>query len=98
MRCPPEIAAILLSILETGVLQARAAGWSGDAARAALEADHVHNLPGLLTDYSDDRLTYYWETERTAYLTGAGSDSVAAFKQLWEQLRNRVETAVPSPI
>ena len=86
MTCPPDVAAILLEILGQGVLQARAVGWSGDAAQAAVEADHIHNLPGLLADYSPARLRYYWDAERLAYLVRVTPDREATFRPLWERL------------
>jgi hypothetical protein len=89
------VAAILLDILGQGLLQARAAGWSGDAARVAVEADHVHNLPSLLADYSPAPLRYYWDAERAAYLVRATPDSAAAFRPLWERLRVYVERLAP---
>ena len=89
MLCPREIADVLLKILYMGILSARAAGWSGDAARAAREADHIHNLPGLLADYSPDRLAYYWDAERPAYLDAGGT--AARFQELWDQLWRHVE-------
>jgi hypothetical protein len=94
MNCPPDVAAILLAILSRGVMQARAFGWSGNAERAAAEADHVHNLPGLLADYSSARLDYYWNAERPGYLARATPDQAALFRPLWEQLRPHVVTAV----
>ena len=94
MNCPPDLATILLDILGLGLLQARAAGWSGDAARAAVEADHVHNLPGLLADYSPARLRYYWDTERAAYLARTPPARAASFQAFWEQLRSHAEGLV----
>src|SRR4051812_33734129 len=91
MTCPPDVAAILLELIGQGLIQARAAGWSGDAARAAAEADHVHNLPGLVAHYTSDGLDYYWDIERPAYLARATPDQVIAFRSLWEQLRSHVE-------
>ncbi len=96
MTCPPDVATILLEILAQGVLQARAAGWSGDAAWAAAEADHVHNLPGLLADYSPAHLRYYWDAERPAYLARVTPDRESAFRPLWEQLRSHVERPIPT--
>jgi hypothetical protein len=95
MTCPPDVAAIVLDILGQGVLQARAAGWSGDAARAAAEADHVHNLPGLLADYAPARLRYYWDVERPAYMADAMPDQAGAFRTLWDRLRFHVERLAP---
>src|SRR4051794_35947663 len=56
MSCPPEIAAVVLELMETGLLRIRSLGWSGQADRCAIEAAHIHNLPGLLTDDSRERL------------------------------------------
>ena len=56
MQCPSEIAELVLEILKIGVLRIRAAAWSGDSARCAIEADHIHNLPDLLRDYSAQAL------------------------------------------
>jgi hypothetical protein len=91
MSCPPEIAEVLLDILGQGVLQARACGWSGDASRAAVEADHVHNLPGLIAHYSPTRLNDYWEIERPSYLVRALPEQVKSFQPLWDQLRPHVQ-------
>jgi len=95
MACPPDVAAILLEILGQGVCHARAAAWSGDAAGAAIEADHVHNLPGLIADYASDRLHYYWEIERAAYLAYANPDQMAAFRPIWDRLQAHVERLAP---
>lgn len=86
MTCPPEIANILREILETGLLSIRHLGWAGNGERCAVEADHIHNLPGLLTDYSPDRLRYYWETERVAYTQQSTAQECAAFAPLWARL------------
>ena len=95
MPCPPDVAATLLEILSQGLLRARAAGWAGDAAGAAAEADHVHNLPGLLADYSQERLWCYWDVERPAFSDRA-ADRAAAFRPLWERLRSHAERLAPT--
>ena len=46
---------IYLDILYRGLLNARSAGWSGDAAAAAAEADHLHNIPSLIRDDNETR-------------------------------------------
>lgn len=86
MNCPPEIAAVLLDILYTGLLTIRAAGWNQDASRAASEADHLHNLPAILHSYSFDLLRYYWETERPAYLERVGPAAAAGYQEHWKKL------------
>jgi hypothetical protein len=86
MACPPEIAPILLEIVRLGILSARAAGWNGDSARAALEADHVHNLPALIADCSPEAMRYYWEVERPLYLAKRGPSQTGALQPLWDRL------------
>jgi hypothetical protein len=98
MKCHPEIAEILARILQSGLLQARAAGWSGNATRAAIEADHVHNLPILISDYSIERLRYYWDAERPVYLAQVGPDGAESFQALWDELRLHVEPNLPSAV
>lgn len=87
MSCPPEIARILLQILRVGSLRIRAAGWAGDAARCAVEADHVHNLPEVLENFSVEGLRYYWEVERLSFERRLGAADREGFASHWEQLR-----------
>ena len=75
MNCPPEIADIITRLIEAGILRIRAAAWAGDSARCAVEADHIHNLPGLLTNFSSETLRYYWEVEMPAFLAQSGEVS-----------------------
>jgi hypothetical protein len=91
MNCPPAIADVLLKILQLAILRIRASGWSGDAVLCALEADHIHNLPGLLADYTGERLRYYWEAERPSFVRQSDPDNLATYVALWEQL----ETLLP---
>jgi hypothetical protein len=91
MTCPREVTAILLEIVHSGLLNARLAGWSGNAAQAATEADHVHNLPDIIADYTPGRLRYYWEVERTCYLANPRPVLVASFQDHWDRLRPHIE-------
>jgi hypothetical protein len=68
LACPEEVKEVVLDILHIAVLSIRIAGWNGDADYCALEADHIHNLPGLLKNYSVEKLRYYLEAERPDYL------------------------------
>jgi hypothetical protein len=87
--CPPALAEILLEILYRACLSIRIAGWAGQARYCAIEADHVHNLPGLVRNYSVRELQNYWDITRTCYLAEmqAIPDSrVSAYEALWRQL------------
>lgn len=86
MNCPPEIAAILLDILSMAALRIRALGGAGNARRCAIEADHIHNLPALLQDYSPELLRYYWEAERPGFISQSTPADLAGFQPLWAQL------------
>jgi hypothetical protein len=97
MNCPAEIAEIILDILAHGVLRARAAGWSGDSRRSALETDHIHNLPDLLRNFSSERLQYYWEVERPSFVSAVGSGKQAEFEPLWQRLEEQVEALALKP-
>jgi hypothetical protein len=90
MNCPPEIADIILELLQTALLRVRALGWSGNSARCAVEADHVHNLPDLLRNFSPEKLHYYWEVERPALLHEMGGKDLQ-FQDLWDRLSAHVD-------
>src|SRR5262245_48383576 len=89
--CPPEIAEILTEILETGLLTIRVLGWNGEADRCAVEADHLHNLPGLLANYCPEKLLYYWDVERVGYVEETPREFVAAWEPLWRTRERHVE-------
>ena len=85
MMCPLPVAEIVTAILYTGLLRIRAMGGAGDASRCALEADHLHNLPNLLTNFTPELLQFYWEVERPDYLRRCPGGGVA-FEELWAKL------------
>ena len=63
MHCPSEIAVILLSILQTGLVRIRTFAWQGRTELCAIESNHVHNLQNLITNYSPEKLFYYWDID-----------------------------------
>jgi hypothetical protein len=88
MNCPPQIASILLEMIRTGLLRIRALGWSEQPELCALEADHIHNLPELLSDYSTEKLAYYWDVERPAYIEHWRGQPPREWGPLWERLES----------
>jgi hypothetical protein len=86
-----EIAEILLDILTTGLLRVRALGWSGNAEQCAIEADHIHNVPDLLAHFSSEKLAYYWNIERTCYMTQTPTADLVVWEPMWRQLKAHVE-------
>lgn len=94
MNCPDDIAPAIVELISTAMLRIRDAGWSGDAELGAIEADHVHNLPALLLNFSPDLLAFYWNVERESFLR-AYKDYIArkgtaadfrAFEKAWQLL------------
>ena len=90
MTCPPDVARVVLQILQVAVLRIRAAGWGGDGSRCAVEADHVHNLPALLIDYSDELLRFYWEVERPSFMKLGRPADLKGYEPLWAELAELV--------
>ena len=86
MTCPPDVARIVLQILQVAVLRIRASGWGGDGSRCAAEADHVHNLPALLIDYSDELLRFYWQVERPTFMKRCRPADLKGYEPLWAEL------------
>ena len=83
MQCPPEIAELVCEILRTGLLRIRALG---DGDRCAVEADHLHNLPGLLANYKPELLDFYWRVERESFIKRSPPEDVQAFEPVWNAL------------
>jgi hypothetical protein len=92
MNCSPEVSQLLLEILTTGLLCIRAMGWSGDAERCAIEADHIHNVPDLLAHFSPERLAYYWAVERTSYINQTAPAQLAVWEPLWRELQIQLDS------
>ena len=90
MNCPSDIAEIVTSIIQAGILNIRAFGGAGDCRRCAIEADHIHNLPDILGHYSQEQLKYYWEVERPSFMSQVGEADLAGFEPLWNKLECHV--------
>jgi hypothetical protein len=83
MRCPDEIAEALCAIIEIGILRVRNQAHV-NAEACSVEADHLHNIPKLLTEFYPELLDYYLDVERSSYLSS--SVSHAAYIPHWEKL------------
>ncbi len=94
MNCPLEIASILLRLLALGILRIRAK--ADDPTRCIIEADHIHNLPNLIQNYSPSLLRFYWEVERTSFGDQSSEADRAAFACLWDELRYHAELHEPA--
>ncbi len=87
--CPADIADVVLRILQTGIVEARSAGWSGDVKLCTDQANHLHNLPDLLRRCSPRKLKYYWHTERDLLIRQMGGQPIG-FEELWAELEPMV--------
>jgi len=57
-----------LKLLDFGLVWVRNLAWSGRIDLCQIEADHLHNIPSLIGETSEDRHTYYLDVERGLYL------------------------------
>jgi len=92
MHCPAEIADVLLSILQTGLVRIRTFAWQGRAELCAIESDHIHNIPNLISNYSPEKLSYYWEVERPEYLRQVSTEDLDGWDALWRRLGHEIES------
>lgn len=78
---------ILLEIIQDGLLQIRAAAEIGDIELCRIEANHLHNLPSLIKNFSLDLLGYYIDVEAKQYLREAEGKIRPAFNSKLESLK-----------
>jgi hypothetical protein len=90
MGCPPSVASILLELTSLGILRIRA--YSHDPTRCVIEADHIHNLPELVRNYSHSLFSFYWDVERPSFIEQTSETDRAAFEPLWDELRDHAES------
>src|SRR5262245_23313282 len=96
MNDSSDIADILQEILTIGLHRIRALAWSGDAKRCAIEADHIHNLPHLVTHGNREELAYYWKVERASYINQTDAKQLAVWEPLWRRLQIHIEALASS--
>ncbi|MGA2218639.1 MAG: hypothetical protein ABSG51_11165, partial [Terracidiphilus sp.] len=54
--------------------------------QCANEADHLHNLPGLIRNLRLDELLYYFNISRPAFINLGGNP--VGFEPLWAELES----------
>jgi hypothetical protein len=79
-----ELRRVLLNLLRIGLLRIRVFGWNGDAGNCAIEAGHLHNLPGVAREPRLELLSSYYNVERPICITQA--KGTAAFEADWNRL------------
>jgi len=91
MECPRDIAEVVLEILSQGTLRIRAFAGIQQSKKCFIEADHLHNLPNLLSDYRPERLRYYWERERPSFMRQVPEEERRDLEPLWKRLAELIE-------
>jgi hypothetical protein len=86
MNCPSEIADVVTEILQRGLVRIRGYAGAQQLRRCFIEADHLHNLPHVLSDYRVERLQYYWDVERASFVTQVPETERRDLEPLWEQM------------
>lgn len=79
-----------MEILRLGLLAIRAAGFASRGDLCAIHADHLHNLPGLIEDFSAERLCYYWQVERVCFIEKLNASDYRLFDTPWSRLEGVV--------
>jgi hypothetical protein len=75
-----------LGILERGILNVRTLLARADVEQAIVEANHIHNIPSLLSDEAAHSEGEYWEIARAGYLRDSKPGWPSAFRLMWETL------------
>lgn len=78
-----EVKDALTEIVYYGILLIRSEARAGNVTRCAIEADHLHNLPNLINNYSDERLFCYYPNEVTSYLATTKGVNVNCYRPAW---------------
>jgi len=83
MSAPKAIQDALTEIVYYGILMIRMEAKGGNSVRCAIEAEHIHNLPNLINNYSDDYLLCYYPKDVQSYLAATKSTNVNCFRPAW---------------
>lgn len=84
--CPREVQRQLFEILRWGILNIRTGSETNDCRVCNIEANHLHNIPDLLEEFSRDRLAYYLKVEVAKYERGLGAESLPRLRAAWVAL------------
>jgi hypothetical protein len=85
-----ETKVAIAHILSESLLRIRLQGSLGSHKICEIEADHVHNLPNLLLNFSDELLAFYYNVERKQYLAQSGGKHPQSYDADWKILARRL--------
>jgi hypothetical protein len=91
MESLPEIRECLLEVVATGIINIRSEATRGNCARCFIEADHIHNLPTLVCDFSHELLKFYLDVEKPAYISQSSGAETKSFESVWARLERAVK-------
>ncbi|MGD0733560.1 MAG: hypothetical protein ABR976_00370 [Terracidiphilus sp.] len=80
-----ELRNALLNVLTTGLLRIRMYAQHDSGETCFIEADHLHNLPGLIKDPRPELVFYYFDRERPSFIKRARN--VEQFEEEWDRLK-----------
>jgi hypothetical protein len=83
---PPIAQASLLRILKYGLLNIRHYADCKNFGRCGIEANHLHNIPGLLENFSADLLKFYLDVEVPQYVRETNGQVLADIRSAWAEL------------
>ncbi|HEX3627410.1 MAG TPA: hypothetical protein VH280_18545 [Verrucomicrobiae bacterium] len=85
-----EVRAAIAEILKIALLTIREKSAGGDSKTCEIESDHVHNLPDLLVNFTDELLRFYYTVERREYLAEIGDVAAERYKESWVVIERRL--------
>lgn len=85
-----EVKTAVANILKQALLRIRIEASVASNKSCEIEADHVHNLPDLLINYSDELLKFYYDIERTSYLRECKENYPSQYDGDWNTLARRL--------
>jgi REP element-mobilizing transposase RayT len=97
MRSPDAIQSQLLTILAIGVRNIRFYCESRRYELCGAEANHIHNIPELIEDFSADKLAHYLEVEVAQYLRDLSDKPTGDLRAPWDVLRRWLTEYRSSP-
>ena len=86
MNSPPIVQASLLKILKFGLLNIRHYAEDKNFERCGIEANHLHNIPGLLENFSVDLMRFYIDIEMPQYIRETDGQVIADIRSAWAVL------------
>ncbi len=69
------------------------AGQAGDTERCAAEAEHIYNIPQIISHYKPKLFLFYWHNTRSRFIEQMQGKDISIFNLAWENLAPIAEQA-----